>query len=201
MVMDNHELTRANLWAIAKVLSYKIWFAAFVVCATVSIFALRHNNQTMLGFRNQLYAADKSGIGVEKALDNLRSYVYGHMNTDLTSGGNSIYPPIQLEYTYQRLEQKAQAAANNQGLYTTAENYCEAKIPSLYYLELLPRVTCVENYITTHGGHAPAKIPPALYEYDFLSPVWSPDLAGWSLVVSGLLLALSVASFAKQKYL
>ena len=36
-------------------------------------------------------------------------------------------------------------------------------------------------------------IPDSLYKFDFVSPTWSPDLAGWSLlvaIVSGTFLVL-----------
>lgn len=156
----------------------------FVASALVAIFALRHNNITMIKLRDAVYAADKSGNNVDEALNDLRSYVYAHMNTDLSSGGNTIKPPVQLKYTYERLESAAAQAANNSGLYTEAENYCQAKIPAGFSGR--GRVPCVEEYILNHGGKAPEPIPAALYQFDFVSPSWSPDLAGWSLVATGL---------------
>lgn len=182
-------------------LSYKVWFVIFVICAVTAIFALRQNNENMVHLRNEVYAADKSGVGIEAALDKLRAYVYGHMNTDLTSGGNAIKPPIQLKYTYDRLEAQAQAAANNSQLYTDAENYCQAQVPASVSISGRGRITCVSNYILGHGGHSPAPIPPALYQFDFASPAWSPDFAGWTLVAAALSLAVFVISFVIQKFL
>ena len=102
----------------------------FIAAAIISVFALRHNNQTMVNLRNDVYAADKNNGDVNTALNNLRRYVYGHMNTDLSSGNNNIKPPIQLKYTYQRLydaeTNKVQSA--NQQLYTDAELYCQSII-------------------------------------------------------------------------
>lgn len=181
-------------------LSYKVWFVVFVVFAITAIFALRQNNENMIRLRNDVYAADQSGTGVEAALDKLRVYVYGHMNTDLTSGGNAIKPPIQLKYTYDRLEAKAQAAANNSQLYTDAENYCQSAVPASVSISGRGRITCVSNYILSHGGHAPAPIPPALYQFDFASPAWSPDFAGWSLVAAIISLTAFVISLAIQKF-
>lgn len=178
---------------------YQIFIGLCLVAAVVSILALRHNNTTMIGLRNNLYVTDQNNGDVSAALNKLRSYVYGHMNTDLSSGGNAIKPPIQLKYTYDRLEASAQQAANNSDLYTQAENYCQAQIPASVSISGRGRVSCVSDYVLSHGGKAPAAIPPALYEYDFLSPSWSPDLAGWSLVATLLLFILALITFAYQK--
>src|SRR5690348_18457865 len=70
----------------------------FILSLIVSLIALRHNNEHMVYLRNQLYAADKNNGDVNQALNNLRSYVYSHMNTDLSAGNNGIKPPIQLKY-------------------------------------------------------------------------------------------------------
>lgn len=157
------------------------------------MYALRANNQTMVRLRSEVYKTDKDGGDTETALKNLRGYVYAHMNTDLSSGGNAINPPIQLKYTYERLvaaEQKKAEEANSQ-VYTDAQSYCQTQNPGSFSGG--PRVPCVEEYVTTHGIKT-NPIPSALYKFDFISPVWSPDLAGWSLVLSvALFMALALS--------
>jgi hypothetical protein len=167
----------------------------FIAAAIISVFALRHNNQTMVDLRNDVYAADKNNGDVNTALNNLRRYVYGHMNTNLSSGNNNIKPPIQLKYTYQRLydvqANKIQSA--NQQLYTDAELYCQS-INSAFFGTT--RVPCVQNYVVNHGlAAANITIPPGLYQFDFVSPTWSPDLAGWSLVITAILLIALIIRF------
>jgi hypothetical protein len=171
----------------------------FIAAAIISIFALRHNNQTMVNLRNDVYAADKNNGDVNTALNNLRRYVYGHMNTDLSSGNNNIKPPIQLKYTYQRLydaeTNKVQSA--NQQLYTDAELYCQS-INSAFFGTT--RVPCVQNYVVNHGlAAANITIPAGLYQFDFASPAWSPDFAGWSLVAALLLFAAFIIRLAISK--
>ena len=164
--------------------------------ASVSVAALRHNNQTMVKLRNNLYAVDKDNGNVNAALNTLRDYVYSHMNTNLNSGGNTIKPPIQLKYTYQRLvaAQQLKLDKANSQLYTTAENYCQQQDPTDFYGYY--RVPCVQNYISTHSlSTGTTTIPVALYQFDFISPSWSLDLAGWSLVVTVLLATWFVARF------
>ena len=180
--------------------SYRIFLGLFLLSAVVAILALRHNNEHMSSLRSQVYSADQNGGDVNLALNNLRNYVYAHMNTSLSSGGNTIKPPIQLKYTYQRLESAAQADANNTGLYTQAEDSCQAQIPASVSISGRGRIGCIQDYIAAHGGQAAAVIPTALYQFDFVSPAWSPDLAGWSLVVCGLSLLGLLASLAFQRF-
>jgi hypothetical protein len=177
----------------------KTFLYLFIAMAVICVLALRHNNQTMVNLRNEVYAADKNNGDVNTALNNLRRYVYGHMNTNLSSGNNNIKPPIQLKYTYQRLydarANKVQAA--NQQLYTDAELYCQS-INQAYYGTT--RVPCVQNYVVNHGlKEADISIPAGLYQFDFASPAWSPDLAGFSLSASILLLLALVIRFAYSR--
>jgi hypothetical protein len=153
----------------------------------------------MIKLREAVYAADKDNKDVNTALNNLRRYVYGHMNTNLSSGNNNIKPPIQLQYTYQRLydAEFSKVEAANQQIYTDAQNYCQS-INNAYYGTT--RVPCVQNYVVNHGvAGANIKIPEGLYKYDFVSPVWSPDLAGWTLVLSVVLLIATAAHFSLER--
>lgn len=179
---------------------YWAFLILFVISAAISIQALRGNNLTMIKLRDVVYEADKNGGDVSTALNNLRRYVHGHMNTDLSSGGNAIKPPIQLKYTYERLQAAEQQRVNaiNSQVYSAAQAYCEQQNPAGFSGRT--RVPCIEDYVTRNGVKAKA-IPPSLYQFDFISPSWSPDLAGWSLVVSGLLLAAFLVSFSFNRLL
>jgi len=165
-----------------KGISARAWLYLFIAAALVCLLSLRHNNQQMVKLREAVYAADKDDKDVNLALNNLRRYVYGHMNTDLSSGNNNIKPPIQLKYTYQRLyEDKVdKIQTQNQKIYTDAQKYCQS-INQAYFGTT--RVPCVQNYVVNHGVKAAdISIPAGLYQFDFVSPVWSPDLAGFSLL-------------------
>ena len=138
-----------------------------VVCGAVCIVALRQNNLQMADLRNQVYAADKNSGDVVKALP------------------NASYPPIQLQYTYERAVEAAGTAASsaNSQLYTNAENYCQQLDPTDFSGH--NRVPCVEQYVENHGASLP-NIPVSLYEFDFVSPPWAPDLAGWTMLVTAV---------------
>lgn len=180
-------------------ISTKTYLYLFIAMAIICVLALRHNNQMMVDLRNEVYAADKNNGDVNTALNNLRRYVYGHMNTNLSSGNNNIKPPIQLKYTYQRLydAQANKVQAANQQLYTDAELYCQS-INQAYFGTT--RVPCVQNYVVNHGlKEANINIPAGLYQFDFASPAWSPDLAGFSLIASVILLLALITRFGYSR--
>jgi len=150
--------------------------------------------------RTALYTADEDNTNVQAALRNLQAYVTANMNTNLSGGPNAVYPPIQLKYTYDRLVQaeSQNASTANETLYTNAQNYCQQLDPTDFSGH--NRVPCIEQYVETHNAQL-ATIPVSLYEFDFISPIWSPDLAGWSLVVTALSALLFVISYVTQRWL
>jgi hypothetical protein len=119
------------------------------------------------------------------------------MNTSLTSGPNSVYPPIQLTYSYDRstASQAESLQQKNSSLYTEAEDYCQAEVPNGFSGRY--RVPCIEQFVTSHGLDQ-ANVPSSLYQFDFISPTWSPDLAGWTLISTFILAILSIVSFAMK---
>lgn len=180
-----------HIWTKVRGISPWYFLVIAVISGVVCVFALRANNQHMIKLRDAVWAADKQNTDIQTPLRNLQAYVTSHMNTNLSTGV-SIYPPIQLKYTYERLQQ-AQADQLSQGntqVYTDAQHYCEQQNPNGFSGR--GRVPCIEQYVQTHSAtQAPAPaIPVAQYEFSFVTPTWSPDLAGWSLLVallSGLL--------------
>lgn len=175
-----------HIWKKLRAISFVYLLVAFVVSLSVAIVALRQNNLTAIKLRDEVLQVDKDNGNVEAALTKLRTFVYGHMNADLASG-TSVYPPIQLKYRYDRLVQAEQdkAASASPQIYTDAQHYCEAQNSTDFSGR--NRVPCIQDYVTSHGAPTPQPIPDSLYKFDFASPTWSPDLAGWSLLASGLL--------------
>jgi hypothetical protein len=189
-----------HIWTKFRPIRPWYFFALAVLSGIVCVFALRNNNEHMIQLRNDVYQADKSDKGVEQALQNLRKYVYSHMNTDLAAGPNAVHPPIQLKYTYERLSGAAskRVQAVNSHLYTDAQSYCQALIPTGFSGRY--RESCINNYVTTHGAKA-QPIPKNLYEFDFVSPKWSPDLAGWSMIATALFLLAGLSFWLLEDYL
>ena len=171
------------------------YFLAVAVLSTVvAVVALRSNNEHMITLRQAVYTADKNNTDINQPLKDLQNYVTTHMNTNLSSGPNAPYPPVQLKYTYERLvaaNGSAVTAANNQ-IYTEAQKACEQQNSSDFSGR--NRVPCIEQYVKSHNAAMPPVISDSLYKFSFLSPTWSPDLAGWSLVVAALNYALCLVT-------
>lgn len=179
-------------WVRLRGLQPWYFFALALVSGVICIFALRANNQHMVELREAVYTADKENGDVEGALQDLQAYVTTHMNTNLDAGPNAVYPPIQLQYTYKRLveAQGADRAKANEQLYTAAQKHCEALNPTDFSGK--NRVPCIQQYVQSRTTPATAPIPDSLYKFSFATPVWSPDLAGWSMVVSALSATIGV---------
>lgn len=184
--MDRRSLH--HLWTIIRPI--KVWYllVPFVISVGVAGLALRQNNLTMIQLRDAVHQADEQNGDVEGALQELRAYVHGHMNTDLSTR-NNVYPPIQLKFTYQRLKQAEQERVKQatSQIYTDAQNHCEALHPTGFSGS--SRIPCIEAYVAEHRV-GESKIPDAMYKFDFVSPTWSPDPAGFSLLVSIVLFVL-----------
>lgn len=180
----------------------KPWYflVVAILSTVVCVFALRSNNEHMVKLRDAVYVADKNNTDVNGALHNLQAYVTAHMNTNLSSGPNAVYPPIQLKYTYDRLVQAQTGALSGDQLYTDAQHYCEQQNSTDFSGH--NRVPCIEQYVQSHGGgRAPvANVPDALYKFAFVSPKWSPDLAGWSLAVTIIAWLLFVVTFITDRW-
>lgn len=161
----------------------KYFLVAGLILLAIAIVALRQNNFTMISLRDEVAKADQENGDVEAALQALRQHVHGHMNTNLSSGNNAIKPPIQLKVRYERLASSEQARAKQENAKITAEGEarCGAQFPAAGFNA--QRVACVQEYVRANATSA-NPIPDSLYKFDFVSPKWSPDLAGWSLVAS-----------------
>lgn len=187
-----------------RVKPWHFLLALTVVSGVVCVVALRDNYAHMVSLRDAVYTADKNDANTTVALQNLQAYVTRHMNASLAQP-NGVYPPIQLKYTYDRLvqaqgEQLAQISGQNSQVYTDAQHYCEGLYPGGYVINKIP---CIQNYINSHGVNTPINlkpIPASLYEFDFVSPRWSPDLAGWSLLTTIALFAATAAAFVASRF-
>lgn len=169
----------------------KIWHLAILLTALIglSIWALRDNSQRLAPLVAAVVNEDKKRGDVDGALRRLGNYVTNHMNTQLDE-------PIQLAYSYDRAAQKvldkAQATADGD-IYKKAQAACEN--PSVL---LSVRALCIQDYVTRNAKPgqepAPIKFPDrSAYVFNFVSPYWSPDLAGWLVVLSVMAAILLIA--------
>ncbi len=197
MLMSKTKLRQ--FWATVRGIKPWYFLAIALISGLVAFIALRQNNLKMIDLRAKVVQADKDNGDVEVALRNLREFVYAHMNTNLSSGNNAIKPPIQLKYRYDRLvaTEKQTVTTANAKIYTDAQAFCEKTIPD--GLSGRGRVPCIQQYVSDHGLKE-QPIPDGLYKFDFVSPAWSPDLAGISLVICLASLILFAASYGIERW-
>jgi hypothetical protein len=195
-----HKRQLHNYWLRLRSIPALAFLVVAIISALICVFALRANNLRMLELREAVFTADKEDGDIEGALRALRQHVYRHMNTDLTAGDNPIRLPIQLENRYERLlaAEKDRVQTTNANLYNEAQNYCEAAGPGGFSGR--GRVSCVQDYVESKGVKE-QPITEDLYKFDFISPGWSPDLAGWSMVIGILSFTAFILLFASEKLL
>lgn len=163
-----------------------------ILAGFVSATFLRLNNTGMIERRNAVYAADKAGNAddIIYRLSDLQRYAASRMNADT----GVFY----LQETYNRdvrelVEKSSASSSSNQTVNDAAEAVCKPQFSSWSQAY----VQCFVNELNKHDGSntlPTVQLPaPALYRYSFISPLWSPDFAGWSLVVCAVLIVAIVA--------
>lgn len=183
-----------------SIVKARYFLAIAVIFLGIAVYGLRQNYRTMNELRQAVITTDQQGGNSEKALNELRSFVFAHMNTDLSGGPAPIKPPIQLKAHYERLlvAEKDRVKQSNVAVAEQAENVCQGQFPGQG--PNVGRVTCVQDYITANAAKE-SQIPSELYKFDFKSPAWSPDLAGISLLISSLCFALFTLRFVTEWWL
>lgn len=144
----------------------------------------------MVERRTAVFAADKQGDAetTRARLFDLQRYSATHMNAD----SGTVY----LEEQYKRDTQVAieAASARNQGnnINLQADQACKAQFGG--YSQAYVQCFASELAKFPSGVNAPdkANLPsPSLYRHDFSSPPWSPDFAGFGVLIC-LLVALVI---------
>lgn len=189
-----------HVWAKLRPVSYWYFLAAFLAFGIIFILSYRQNNIRMIELRDRVFAADEANGDIAGALNDLRQYVYGHMNARLVSGDTAIRPPIQLKHHYERLVNKENERLESQkaALTKEAEQVCRQKFPNT--LNVTGLAPCIEGYVMEKAT-AKQEIPKELYQFDFVSPRWSPDLAGWSLVLAAIFGLLFIVRYSLERWL
>ena len=159
----------------------------------VGIYALRQNNIEALRLYNKVISADKYGGDLDSSLSELQKFSRSHMNTQLRQ-------PVQLVETYNkqavaRIKEAQSSNPDIEAIYQEAQNECsKAGVPYTVIAK------CASDYALskTNPNYDPTSPPeyslpdPAEYTYSFASPYWTPDLAGLSLSLAILALAVLI---------
>ncbi len=184
-----------------SIIKIGVFAGASALSGALFVIGMIRNGNGAVERYEALQATDKAGGDVASALNELREYIYAHMNTEI-GGPNGIYPPIQLNGTYERLVKAEEARVKdiNDSLYTKAQEYCEANGNKGFSGR--NRLDCINGYIDTNGAKV-QEIDGSLYKYDFVAPRWSPDLAGFSLtalVLFGSIATVQLALYLRTKH-
>jgi len=198
MNMDKRHLH--HVWRKLRPINSWIFLGLAVLLTAISVYAMRQNNLVAIRLRDVVIEADKQNGDVETPLRALREHIYSHMNASLSSG-TGVQQPVQLKYRYDRLvaAEKARVEGANGDVYAQAQAECERQFPA--GVSGSGRISCIEQYISSHGGTTENTIPDALYKFDFVAPRWSPDVAGISLVLAVICFLLFVVRFTLEKWL
>lgn len=180
---DIKQLQRVKTWQLVIVL---------ILLSFVAATFLRLNNIGMEQRRNAVYVADKTGNETQiiNSLSDLQQYVSSHMNTSLDGG-------VYLKDSYQRAYDRAVTAASNDNnpngnIYKKAAQVCDPQYS--YYTVGYQQcfMSELQKYPSSNQLVDQLNLPPATsYRHDFVSPIWSPDFAGWA-VLACIILALII---------
>jgi hypothetical protein len=178
---DIKRLRRIKTWQLVLLLILSLYISATF---------LRINNVGMVERRKAVEAADKIGDAeaLQERLYALQRYSSQHMNA---STGN-----FDLKATYDRdvklILDKAEAAnrRSNNAIWNQAANECYAEFPGYWQGQIQCILDKQEDFPTNTPITEVETPDPSLYRHGFLSPVWSADFAGWSLVVSAVLFGI-----------
>lgn len=147
----------------------------------------------MIQRRDAVLAADTSGdqTAIQSRLYDLQRYVAEHMN----SATGSFY----LEGQYKRDAQSAVDAASNYSdpngnINVKAEAVCKPqyKVWSPAYVQCFADE--LAKYPPSPDPAENVSLPStALYRYAYSDPLWSPDFAGWSVLVCIVIILMILA--------
>lgn len=172
----------------------KLWqlILLFLVLLGLSVGLLRQNSLNMIRLRDAVKTTDAQNGDVQGALAALQRYIGSHMNANMTDKG------IYLDKTYQRAYDRAFQAAAQSGsssstIYQQADHACRNGFVASGSFQ--GYVQCVADNVAASGSAADPlatfKAPTAdLYRHNFVSPLWSPDLAGFVVILTLIVMML-----------
>ncbi|MBI4101228.1 hypothetical protein HY441_02020 [Candidatus Microgenomates bacterium] len=154
-------------------------FGLAVILAIIGIIGLRINSAQARELRNKIISQDKAGADISSDLNSLREFVFSHMNS--TS-------KVVLTESYNRAIEAAKASIQSSAsgdVYAQAQAACGQEVGT----SSVAQVECVEKYLNQHlqpGANPQSVQLPQLsqYTHTFVSPAWTPDLAGFGLLAA-----------------
>ena len=179
--MDTKQTLRKDVKIIKKV---KVWqlFIILVIMSFVSATLLRMNNTGMIQRRAAVESADKNGDSIEIAnrIFDLRDYASKHMN----ASAGTIYLQNQYNRNVRKAVVESNTVDNNQDTpQARADAVCNPHLNYRGYSQAYQDCIIAELSKGEPTEVKKVKLPsPSLYRHEIISPIWTPDAAGWSIV-------------------
>ena len=190
--MINKRQVKQSIKEIQRVKTWQLVILLVVVGFIAATF-LRLNNIGMVQRREAVLSADKEGNeeATINRLYDLQRYVSSHMNTDL---GQGVYLENGYTHDMKKWQENEYGDSNPNGnIYKKAQEVCAPKFSSYSYAYLVCTMTELEKYPAASNPTSSTSEPrKEAYIHNYESPVWSPDFAGWSVVVFFVILLLLI---------
>ncbi len=180
---DIKKLQRVQIWQLVIL---------FILFGFLSATFLRLNNIGMIDRRDAVTSADEQGddTKTQNRLYDLQRYVSSHMNTDL---GKGVF--LSASYSRDRNELIARAATDinpNGNIYEKVQEICRPQFSRYSFAYIQCTLNELEKYQAGSNLVSTVSLRTEPYIHDFASPLWSPDFAGWSLVICGVILSIII---------
>lgn len=174
---------RRQQWRRINLFSWLSLITLVLILSFATAYFLRQNNVHMRDLRDQLVAADKSGDAaqVQQAARKLQNYVSAHMNT---ATGRVGFATLYKRDADAAME-KSKPPEIDSSLYQKATEDCKPQFANYGYEAWASCVATKVNVNPSATLNIADNVSPDrdLYYVEYVSPVWSFDLAGVSLVL------------------
>ncbi len=197
MVANKRQVKRS----IKQLQHIKTWqlFILLILFAFIAATFLRLDNIGMEQRRDAVTQADKADADpatLQSRLYDLQRYVSSHMNSDM----GTIY----LQNQYSRDTQSAIDSASsddnpNGNIFLKSQQVCAPKYANLgHYSQAYQQcvIDQLNSYPTASQLTTDLNLPKAdAYRYSFVSPLWTPDFAGFSVLICFIIIVMIIARF------
>ncbi len=186
-MQNNYRERRKLRNRLKRIQSVKTWqlVLIFMLMSFVTASLLRLNNVGMVERRDAVMTADQSCDRevLKDRLYDLQRYVSKHMNTSLGSKGVALEGLYNCDY--QDILNKQQVYQNEHGnVFQRAQDVCAPR----YSSNSQGYKDCVNNELAKFPQGQElvdaVTIPTEPYYHSFVSPLWSPDFAGFSVLIT-----------------
>jgi hypothetical protein len=186
-VVANKKQIRTTLKKISMLKTWQL-IILLILVLFIAATALRLNNVGMDQRREGVYSADEAGDEdiIHQRLLSLREYSSSHMNANTGA--------FVLKNQYDRDSQRALADAQNKSeesespngnIYKKAAEVCDPQFSGYSQAYMQCFMKELNKYPESGAVSDSVVLPTAeLYQYDFASPIWTPDIAGWTVLLA-----------------